>query len=132
MPACGRCCLIQQCASDPGRESAGHRQHPEEFANQIKAEYAVYRKVVQTQTVPGLIARPTTPLPRKKRHTMNPSRYPESGDALYDALTQCTTIAPLTTQYPDHATSTMLYAIQQHMLARRLSAGEKVVGRRSA
>ena len=60
---------------------------------------------------------------------MNPSDIQNAGDALYDALVQRTTMAPLTTQYAD-ITIDDAYAIQQRMMARRLAAGERVVGKK--
>ncbi|MGE4359129.1 MAG: 2-oxopent-4-enoate hydratase [Lysobacteraceae bacterium] len=51
------------------------------------------------------------------------------GDELYDALKGCHTLAPLTTRHAD-ITIDDAYAIQQRMLARRLAAGEKVVGKK--
>lgn len=51
------------------------------------------------------------------------------GEALYDALIQCKTLPPLTSQ---HAGITIddAYAIQQRLLERRLAAGERVVGKK--
>ncbi len=51
------------------------------------------------------------------------------GDELYDALKGCQTLAPLTSRHAD-ITIDDAYAIQQRMLARRLAAGEKVVGKK--
>ena len=51
------------------------------------------------------------------------------GDELYQALTQRQTLEPLTNRHPD-ITIEDAYAIQQKMLARRLAAGEKVVGKK--
>ncbi len=51
------------------------------------------------------------------------------GDELYDALKGCRTVAPLTARHAD-ITINDAYAIQQRMLARRLAAGERVVGKK--
>lgn len=51
------------------------------------------------------------------------------GDELYDALKGCRTVAPLTSRHPD-ITIDDAYAIQQRMMARRLAAGERVVGKK--
>ena len=51
------------------------------------------------------------------------------GDALYQALTQRQMLEPLTNQYPD-LTIEDAYAIQQSLMARRLAAGERVVGKK--
>lgn len=60
---------------------------------------------------------------------MTPELIDQLGGELYDALTQCHTLEPLTNRYPD-ITIEDAYAIQQKMLARRLAAGEKVVGKK--
>lgn len=51
------------------------------------------------------------------------------GDALYEALASCKTLAPLTNQRPDISIDDA-YAIQQRLMARRLGAGEKVIGKK--
>jgi len=51
------------------------------------------------------------------------------GDELYDALIQCKTIEPLTNRHSD-ITIEDAYAIQQHLNARRLVAGEKIIGKK--
>lgn len=51
------------------------------------------------------------------------------GDELYTALTQRQTLEPLTNRHPD-ITIEDAYGIQQRMVARRLEAGEKVVGKK--
>lgn len=51
------------------------------------------------------------------------------GDALYEALIERRTVTPLTSRHPD-ITVADAYAIQQRMLARRLQAGERVVGKK--
>ena len=61
--------------------------------------------------------------------TMTPALIEQLGDELYQALTQCQTLEPLTSRHPD-ITIDDAYAIQQKMLARRLAAGEKVVGKK--
>ncbi len=61
--------------------------------------------------------------------TMTPALIEQLGDELYQALTQCQVLEPLTSRHPD-ITIDDAYAIQQKMLARRLAAGEKVVGKK--
>ena len=51
------------------------------------------------------------------------------GDELYEALTKCKTLAPLSTRYPD-ITIEDSYHIQERLIARRIEAGEKVVGKK--
>ncbi|MBI4984084.1 MAG: 2-oxopent-4-enoate hydratase [Rhodocyclales bacterium] len=51
------------------------------------------------------------------------------GDELYAALTQRQVVDPLTVRHPDIAIDDA-YRIQQRMVARRLDAGEKVVGKK--
>ena len=51
------------------------------------------------------------------------------GDELYDALTNGQMIEPLSTRHPEMRIDDA-YAIQQHMLARRLAAGERVIGKK--
>ncbi|MEN9904387.1 MAG: 2-oxopent-4-enoate hydratase, partial [Pseudomonadota bacterium] len=60
---------------------------------------------------------------------MNPSDIQTAGDALYEAMVQRTTITPLSTQYPD-ITIDDAYEIQQRMTARRLAAGERIIGKK--
>lgn len=61
--------------------------------------------------------------------TMTPVLIEQLGDELYQALTQRQMLEPLTNRHPD-ITIEDAYAIQQKMLARRLAAGEKVVGKK--
>ena len=61
--------------------------------------------------------------------TMTPALIEQLGDELYQALTQRQTLEPLTNLHAD-ITIEDAYAIQQKMLARRLAAGEKVVGKK--
>ena len=61
--------------------------------------------------------------------TMTPALIEQLGDELYQALTQRQVLEPLTNRYAD-ITIEDAYAIQQKMLARRLAAGEKVVGKK--
>ena len=61
--------------------------------------------------------------------TMTPALIEQLGDELYQTLTQCQVLEPLTSRHPD-ITIDDAYAIQQKMLARRLAAGEKVVGKK--
>ena len=51
------------------------------------------------------------------------------GDALFDALSTCSTQAPLTSAHPD-MTIDDAYAVQQRLMARRLGAGERVIGKK--
>ena len=51
------------------------------------------------------------------------------GDELYGALVNCQVLEPLTNRHPE-ITITDAYHIQQRMLARRLDAGEKMVGKK--
>jgi len=60
---------------------------------------------------------------------MNTSLHDQLGDELYQALIQCQVLEPLTSRHPD-LTIEDAYAIQQKMMARRLAAGEKVVGKK--
>ena len=61
--------------------------------------------------------------------TMTPALIEQLGDELYQALTQRQVLEPLTNRHAD-ITIEDAYAIQQKMLARRLAAGEKVVGKK--
>ena len=61
--------------------------------------------------------------------TMTPALIEQLGDELYQALTQRQMLEPLTNRHAD-ITIEDAYAIQQKMLARRLAAGEKVVGKK--
>nr|AAG17135.1 2-oxo-4-pentenoate hydratase [Comamonas sp. JS765] len=60
---------------------------------------------------------------------MNSQQIEQLGDELYQALAGCQVVEPLTTRHPD-ITIADAYAIQQRMLARRLDAGERVVGKK--
>lgn len=51
------------------------------------------------------------------------------GDALFDALASGSTIAPLSSRHPE-MTVQDAYAVQQRLMARRLAAGEKVIGKK--
>ena len=51
------------------------------------------------------------------------------GDELYQALITRTVIDPLTNRYPDLSVETA-YQIQQRMIERRMSAGERIVGKK--
>jgi len=51
------------------------------------------------------------------------------GDALFDALASGTTLAPLTSRHPG-MTVADAYAVQQRLMARRLAAGERVIGKK--
>ena len=60
---------------------------------------------------------------------MNTELHDQLGAELYQALTERQVLEPLTNRHPD-ITIEDAYAIQQKMLARRLAAGEKVVGKK--
>lgn len=60
---------------------------------------------------------------------MNPELIQQLGDELYDALQACRVVDPLTTRHPE-ITVEDAYAIQQRLNARRLAAGETVVGKK--
>lgn len=51
------------------------------------------------------------------------------GDELYEAWRDCRTIAPLTSRHPEVGIEDA-YHIQQHLLARRLASGRRVVGKK--
>lgn len=60
---------------------------------------------------------------------MTPELIQQLGDELFDALQNRSTLAPLSSRHPD-ITIADAYAIQQHMMARRLAAGERVIGKK--
>ncbi|WP_198971483.1 2-oxopent-4-enoate hydratase [Xylophilus sp. ASV27] len=60
---------------------------------------------------------------------MNLELQHQLGDELYQALRGAQTVEPLSNRHPD-ITIADAYAIQQHLLARRLAAGERVVGKK--
>ncbi|WP_369643879.1 2-oxopent-4-enoate hydratase [Acidovorax sp. A79] len=60
---------------------------------------------------------------------MNSQQIEQLGDELYQALAGCQVVEPLTSRHSD-ITIDDAYAIQQRMMARRLAAGEKVVGKK--
>lgn len=60
---------------------------------------------------------------------MNTELQEKLGDELYEALSQRWVLEPLSTRYPDISIADA-YAVQQHMLARRIAAGERVVGKK--
>ena len=60
---------------------------------------------------------------------MDQSTITSLGDELFDALTQRKTVAPLTSRYAD-ITIEDGYHIQERLIARRLAAGERVVGKK--
>jgi 2-keto-4-pentenoate hydratase len=60
---------------------------------------------------------------------MDQTLITQLGDELYDALTQCKTLTPLTSRHPD-ITIEDGYHIQERLIARRIAAGEKVVGKK--
>lgn len=60
---------------------------------------------------------------------MTPDLIQSLGDELYDALTHCRVVEPLTSRHAD-ITIDDAYAIQQRLNARRLQAGERIVGKK--
>jgi len=60
---------------------------------------------------------------------MTPELIQQLGDELFEALQGRKTLAPLTSRHPD-ITITDAYAVQQRMMARRLAAGEIVIGKK--
>ncbi|GAB3366888.1 MULTISPECIES: 2-oxopent-4-enoate hydratase [Giesbergeria] len=60
---------------------------------------------------------------------MTPELIQELGDELFEALQGRKTLAPLTSRHPE-ITIADAYAVQQRMTARRLSAGERVIGKK--
>jgi 2-oxopent-4-enoate/cis-2-oxohex-4-enoate hydratase len=60
---------------------------------------------------------------------MNPEMIQQLGDELYDALQACRVVDPLTTRHPE-ITIEDAYAIQQRLNARRVAAGETVIGKK--
>lgn len=60
---------------------------------------------------------------------MDQSLISELGDELYRALTSVSGIDPLTSRFPD-MTVEDAYRVQQHLIARRLENGERVIGKK--
>ncbi len=60
---------------------------------------------------------------------MNPELITRLGDELYDALVNCRVVDPLTTRHPEITTSDA-YLIQQRLNARRVEAGETIIGKK--
>ena len=60
---------------------------------------------------------------------MTPELITSLGDELYAALKACSVVEPLTARHPE-ITIEDAYRIQQRMLSRRLSAGERVIGKK--
>jgi len=60
---------------------------------------------------------------------MNADLIQSLGDELYQALTTCSVVEPLTNRHPD-ITIEDAYAIQQRLNARRIAAGERVIGKK--
>ncbi len=60
---------------------------------------------------------------------MTPDLLQQLGDELFDALQARRTVAPLTSRHAD-ITIEHAYAIQQRLIARRVKAGERVVGKK--
>ena len=60
---------------------------------------------------------------------MTPDLITQLGDELYDALVNCRVVDPLTTRHPE-ITIEDAYGIQQRLNARRVSAGETIIGKK--
>ena len=60
---------------------------------------------------------------------MNPELITTLGDELYEALTACRVVDPLTTRHPE-ITVEDAYRIQQRLNARRVAAGETIIGKK--
>jgi len=60
---------------------------------------------------------------------MSPELITQLGDELYDALANCRVVDPLTTRHPE-ITIEDAYGIQQRLNARRVSAGETIIGKK--
>jgi len=60
---------------------------------------------------------------------MNPELIQSLGDELYQALTACAVVEPLTNRHPE-ITIADAYAIQQRLNARRIAGGERVIGKK--
>ena len=60
---------------------------------------------------------------------MTPELITTLGDELYDALQACRVVEPLTNRHPDISLDDA-YAIQQRLNARRLAAGETIIGKK--
>jgi 2-oxopent-4-enoate/cis-2-oxohex-4-enoate hydratase len=60
---------------------------------------------------------------------MEQERITRLGDELYQALVKRETLAPLTERHPE-ITIEDAYRVQQRMIARRLEAGERIVGKK--
>ena len=60
---------------------------------------------------------------------MDKALITQLGDELYEALVKRETVTPLSERHPD-ITIEDAYQIQQQMIARRLAAGERVVGKK--
>jgi len=60
---------------------------------------------------------------------MNPETINALGDELYEALMQCRVVEPLTSRHIDIDVADA-YAVQQRLNARRLDAGERIIGKK--
>jgi 2-oxopent-4-enoate/cis-2-oxohex-4-enoate hydratase len=60
---------------------------------------------------------------------MEPTLITSLGDELFAALTGCHVVEPLTNRHP-HISIDDAYGVQQHLMARRLAAGERIVGKK--
>jgi 2-oxopent-4-enoate/cis-2-oxohex-4-enoate hydratase len=60
---------------------------------------------------------------------MNDTLIQQLGDELYDALKGCQVLEPLTSRHPE-ITIEDAYRIQQRLNARRLEAGERIIGKK--
>jgi 2-oxopent-4-enoate/cis-2-oxohex-4-enoate hydratase len=61
--------------------------------------------------------------------SMTPELTNALGDELYDALKNCRVVEPLTSRHPE-ITVEDAYAIQQRLNARRMAAGETIIGKK--
>lgn len=61
--------------------------------------------------------------------SLSPLSITALGDELFDALCTCRTVPPLTQRHPD-ITIEDAYGIQQRLNARRLAAGERIIGKK--
>lgn len=60
---------------------------------------------------------------------MNTALIKQLGDELFEALKSTLPISPVTERFPDLSIE-QAYQIQQHMVARRIAAGERVIGKK--
>lgn len=60
---------------------------------------------------------------------MNDTQIQQLGDELYDALRACRVVEPLTSRHADISIDDA-YRIQQRLIARRIDAGERIIGKK--